>query len=150
MDIMSKVRVIPCSGIGKVMGLLSRETALEVTGRLCPDLAETACLAHLVAGDAEESEKVAGHKCISIDGCTALCAEKSIEAAGGIIIAKYNVMDAMREHRGKKPGDGSNLTEDGWIIVDDFAAKIASKVFELQENIRCRSNNNCCSSKGEF
>jgi len=114
------------------MGLLSRETALEVTGRLCPDLAETACLAHLVTGDAEGTAKVAGKNCISIDGCTAHCAEKSIEAAGGNIVAKYNVMDAMREHRGKKPGDGSNLTEDGWTIVDDFAEKIAGKIRELQ------------------
>ena len=134
---MAKIKVIPCSGIGKVMGLLSRETALEVTGRLCPDLAETACLAHLVAGDAEGTAKVAGQNCISIDGCTALCAEKSIEAAGGVIVAKYNVMDAMRDHRGKKPGDGSNLTEDGWMIVDDFAAKIGGKVRELQESNTC-------------
>ena len=125
---MAKVKVIPCSGIGKVMGLLSRETALEVTERLCPELAETACLAHLVAGDEEGTAKVEGQNCISIDGCTALCAEKSIEAAGGIIVAKYNVVDELRNHRGKKPGDGSNLSEDGWLIVDAFAAKIADRV----------------------
>ena len=141
---MEKVKVIPCSGIGKVMGLLSRETALEVTGRLCPDLAEIACLAHLVTGDAEGTAKVAGQKCISIDGCTALCAKKSIEAAGGTIVAKYNVMDAMRNHRGKKPGDGSNLTEDGWIIVDDLAAIIAGKVRELLESSPCCNNGSCC------
>ena len=128
---MAKVKVIPCSGIGKVVGLLSRETALEVTGRLCPDLAETACLAHLVTGEAEGTAKVAGQKCIAIDGCTALCAEKAIEAAGGIIFAKYNVSEELRDHRGKKPGDGSSLTEDGWLIVDNFAAKIAGKVQEL-------------------
>ena len=128
---MSKVKVIPCSGIGKVMGLLSRETALEVTGSLCPDLAETACLGYLVTGDAEAIGKVADQKCISIDGCSALCAEKSIEAAGGVIAAKYNVINELRNHRGKKPGDGSVLTEDGWAIVDDFAAKIAVKVREL-------------------
>jgi len=128
---MSKIKVIPCSGIGKVMGLLSREAALEVTERICPDLAETTCLGYLVTGDAEATNKVAGQKCISIDGCTALCAEKSIEAAGGIIAAKYSVIDELRNHRGKKPGDGSALTEDGWAIVDDFAAKIAVKVREL-------------------
>jgi uncharacterized metal-binding protein len=133
MNTVSTVKVIPCSGIGKVMGLLSRETALEVTGRLCPDLAETACLAHLVTGDAEAIAKVIGQKCIAIDGCTALCAEKSIEAAGGVISEKYNVVDELRNHRGKKPGDGSNLTEEGWMIVDSFAAKIAGKVRELHE-----------------
>ena len=28
---MSKVKVIPCSGIGKVFGLMAREAALQVT-----------------------------------------------------------------------------------------------------------------------
>ena len=131
---MPKIKVIPCSGIGKVMGLLSREAALEVTEHLCPDLAETVCLGHLVTGDADATGKVAGQKCISIDGCTALCAEKSIEAAGGVIAAKYSVVDELRNHRGKKPGDGSKLTEDGWAIVDDFAAKIVDKVRKMTEN----------------
>jgi uncharacterized metal-binding protein len=127
----SKIKIIPCSGIGKVMGLLSRETALEVTEHLCPGLAETACLGHIVTGDAEAIEKVVGRKCISIDGCTALCAEKSIEAVGGVITAKYSVMDELRNHRGKKPGNGTALTEDGWAIVDSFAGRIADKVREL-------------------
>lgn len=130
---MSKVMVIPCSGIGKVMGLLSREAALEVTEHLCPELAETACLGHIVTGDAEAVAKVAGKSCISVDGCPALCAAKSIEAAGGVVAAKYRVVDELRGHRGKKPGDGSVLTEDGWIIVDEFAAKMADKVRELSE-----------------
>jgi len=129
---MLKIKVIPCSGIGKVMGLLSRETALEVTGRLCPDSAETVCLAFLVAGGDEAAAKVAGQKCIAIDGCPSLCAAKGVEAAGGTVIKKYNVMDELRSHRGKKPGDGTSLTDDGWEIVDELAAKVAHKVGELQ------------------
>lgn len=130
---MSKIKVVPCSGIGKVMGLLSREAALEVTEHLCPDLAETACLGHIVTGDAGAADKVAGKPCISVDGCPALCAAKSIEEVGGVIAAKYRVVDELRNHRGKKPGDGSVLTDDGWLIVDEFAAKIADKVRELSE-----------------
>lgn len=130
---MSKVKVIPCSGIGKVMGLLSREAALEVTEHLCPEKAETACLGHIVTGDADAAAKVAGLHCISVDGCPALCAAKSIEAAGGVIAAKYRVVDELRNHRGKKPGDGTALTEEGWQIVDEFAAKIAVKVDEILE-----------------
>ena len=140
---MSKVKVIPCSGIGKVMGLLARETALEVTEHLCPDTAEAACLGHLVTGEAEAVHKVAGQNCISIDGCTALCAKKGIESAGGVVAAQYSVVDELRCHRGKKPGDGSALTEDGWAIVDDFAAKIADKVREL-DGESCCYGNGCC------
>jgi len=127
----SKIKVIPCSGIGKVSGLISREAALEITEHLCPDLTETACLGHIVTGDAEGAGKVSGQNCISIDGCTAFCAEKSIEAVGGIVAEKYNVLDHLRDHRSKKPGDGSLLSEDGWAIADDLAAKIAEKIHEL-------------------
>jgi len=141
---MPKVKIIPCSGIGKVMGLLSRETALEVTEHLCADIAETACLGHLVTGDTEATDKVAGQNCISIDGCTALCAEKAIEAAGGIVSAKYNVVDELRNHRGKKPGDGSALTEDGWAVVGGFAAKVADKVRELEAGKGCCCRKGCC------
>jgi hypothetical protein len=45
-----KVKVVPCSGIGKVFGLVARETALKVVGELCPDDTETVCLAYLVTG----------------------------------------------------------------------------------------------------
>jgi len=140
---MTKVKVIPCSGIGKVMGLLSRETAIAVTDNLCPDLAETACLGHLVTGDTEARSKVHGLKCIPIDGCTALCAEKAIEAAGGVVSARFRIVDELRNHRGKKPGDGSKLTEDGWSIVDELAAKVAHKVRELNKKNSCCSGG-CC------
>jgi len=78
---MDKIKVIPCSGIGKVLGLIARESALTVTERLCPDKAETVCLAHLVTGEDEATCKVKGLSCLTIDGCPALCAAKSVETA---------------------------------------------------------------------
>jgi uncharacterized metal-binding protein len=132
MGFMSKVKVIPCSGIGKVLGLISREAVLTVTERLCPDAAETVCLAHLVTGEDEAIAKVKNQPCITVDGCAALCAAKSAEAAGGIVKEKLRVLDEMRFHRGKDAGTGTMLTEDGWKIVDGFAEKIAQIIGELQ------------------
>ncbi|MCL2548298.1 MAG: putative zinc-binding protein [Symbiobacteriaceae bacterium] len=133
---MSKVVVIPCSGIGKVMGLLSRETALEVTNRLAPEITETACLGQLVTGDEDARVKITGRPCITIDGCTANCAIESVTAIGGNIQAKYQVLDEMRKHRGKNAGDGSMLTVEGWQIVDEFAAHIAKRAEELHKEGR--------------
>lgn len=130
---MSKVKVIPCSGIGKVFGLMARETALTVTDRLCPDTAETVCLAHLVTGEEDALMKVQGLSCITVDGCAALCAAKSVEAAGGVLKQKCRVLDEMRNHKGKNAGTGTTLTDDGWQIVDEFAVKVAQQVNELQE-----------------
>lgn len=133
---MSNVKVIPCSGIGKVFGLMAREAALQVTNKLSPDTAQTVCLAHIVTGDDSAKAKVEGCSCITIDGCPALCAAKSVELAGGIVKAKYRAVDEMRNHKGKNAGTGTALSEDGWRIVDEFAEKISVKVAELTEEGR--------------
>ena len=130
---MLKVKVVPCSGIGKVLGLMAREAALTVTDRLSPDVSETVCLAHLVTGQDEAIVKVKGQNCITVDGCSALCAAKSVEAAGGIVKHQYRTIDVMRSHRGKNAGTGTTLTEDGWQIVDEFAAQITERVKELHK-----------------
>ena len=127
---MSKVKVVPCSGIGKVYGLMAREAVLTVTEKLCPETAETVCLALLVTGTDEAKEKVKGQQCITVDGCPLMCAAKSVEAAGGIIIQQYRSVDEMLFHKGKVPGTGTALTDDGWQIVDGLAAKIVKKLKE--------------------
>ena len=68
----AQVPVVPCSGIGKVHGLISRETVYHVTDRLMPDQADTVCLALLVTGDPETRQKVQKTPCITLDGCPKL------------------------------------------------------------------------------
>ena len=75
--------------------------------------------------------KVEGCACVTVDGCPALCAAKTVAEAGGIVKAKYRSVDEMRNHRGKNAGTGTALTDDGWQIVDEFAARIADYVTEL-------------------
>jgi uncharacterized metal-binding protein len=133
MNSVSKIKVVPCSGIGKVFGLMAREAALTVTDRLCPNEAETVCLAYLVTGEDDAIAKVKGQSCLTVDGCPALCAAKSVEAAGGVIEQRFRAVDAMRSHRGVNAGTGTELTEDGWNIVDEFATQIAQRANELHK-----------------
>ena len=128
---MSKIKVIACSGIGKAMGLMAREAVLQVTDKLSPETTETVCLAYIVTGDEEAAKKVTGCTCITVDGCPAMCAAKSVESAGGILKAKYRVIDEMRNHKGVNTGTGTALTEDGWQIVDELAGKVAENAAEL-------------------
>ncbi|WDU83422.1 putative zinc-binding protein [Caloramator sp. Dgby_cultured_2] len=79
---MSKVVVIPCSGMGKVYGLIAREAALKVVRELKKDEAETKCLAYLVTGDEEIKNYMQGKKCITIDGCPKMCAAKMLRKLG--------------------------------------------------------------------
>jgi uncharacterized metal-binding protein len=128
---MSKVKVIPCSGIGKVFGLMARETALKITSELKPDETETMCLGSIVTGDEDVKEKVEGYPCITIDGCPKLCSAKNVEIAGGIIKAQYKTVDEMKNHRGVDAGTATALTEEGWKIVDELCDKICLNVDDI-------------------
>ncbi len=124
----SRVKIIPCSGIGKVLGLIAREAALEVTGELLPEETESLCLAHIVTGDDEVIAKIEGQSCITLDGCAKCCAQKSVEAAGGNICHQHRVIDFIKPHRGEEHGSGTRLTEDGWRFADELARIMAEEV----------------------
>ena len=131
----NRVKVIPCSGMGKVYGLIARESALRVVKELCPGESDTVCLAYIVTGDEEAEKLVEGQKCITLDGCPAMCAAKNAEIAGGIVEEKIRVIDTFRRHKGVKPGTATELTDEGWQIVDEIAEQIAEKVKELSREV---------------
>lgn len=122
-----KVKVIPCSGMGKVFGLIARESTFQSI-KNCPEEAETVCLAYIVTGDDEAKKLIEGQRCITIDGCPAMCAAKNAEIAGGIIEEKIRVVDVFRNHKGVNAGTATELTNEGWLIVDEIAEDVSNKV----------------------
>jgi len=126
-----KVKVIPCSGIGKVYGLIAREAALKTVFELLPEKSETMCLAYIVTGDKEAKEKIEGFDCITVDGCPKMCASKNVSLAGGNVVEEVKVLDTVKEHKGKKFGSPTQLDTDGELVTDEIATKIAKKINEL-------------------
>lgn len=126
-----KVKVIPCSGMGKVFGLIARESALQ-TVKKCPNDSENVCLAYIVTGDDEAKKLIEGQKCITIDGCPAMCSAKNAEIAGGIVEQKIRVVDVFRNHKGVNAGTATELTEDGWQIVDEIVEDVTNKIKEIK------------------
>ncbi len=125
------VLIIPCSGIGKVHGLLSREAAYLVTDEIAPEQTDTMCLALLVKGDSEALEAVKSQACITIDGCPKACAEKNVKIAGGNPGQIIHVVDALKQHRGAKPGSATELSEEGWAVAREIAAEVANAAARL-------------------
>jgi uncharacterized metal-binding protein len=123
-----KALVIPCSGIGKVQGLISREVVYRVTDAVMPDEADTVCLALLVTGDPETCQMVRERSCITVDGCPKLCAQKNVELSGGKISKAFRVYDALKLHRGRQFGTPTVLSEEGWTVVDEMADQIADTI----------------------
>lgn len=119
-----RVLLIPCSGIGKVFGLLSREVVYRVTDSLMPNRADTVCLALLVSGEDETKQKVQQTSCITVDGCPKLCAFKNVELAGGKVIKGVRIYDTTKRHRGSNFGTATSLSDEGWAVVEEIATEI--------------------------
>jgi len=127
----NKVKVVPCSGIGKVYGLMAREAVLKTVIELCPEKSETVCLAYIVTGDKEVKEKIEGCDCITVDGCPKMCASKNVSIVGGIVREEIKVLDTVKEHKGKKFGSPTQLDADGEKVIGEIATKIAKKINEI-------------------
>lgn len=125
------ILIIPCSGIGKPFGTISRDATFRVVDELKKGRAETNCLSLLVMGDEEATRQIRESVCIAVDGCPLACAKKNIEIAGGEIAAYFRVMDLLRENRGLRPRQVTFLDEDGLKLSEMLAEKIALKVDEL-------------------
>ncbi|MDD5082505.1 MAG: putative zinc-binding protein [Dehalococcoidales bacterium] len=126
-----KVLLVPCSGIGKVHGLIAREAVYRALENTDPDKADTMCLSLLVTADKDTVAAIRHHRCITVDGCPKLCAYKNLEIAGGKVAQSVRVVDAFKGHKGARPGDGTALTDEGWQIAEEIAQDLTNKVNQL-------------------
>ena len=129
----TKVIVIPCSGIGKAFGSISRDATYEVTENLRKSNTQTLCLALLVSGDQESLQLVRENKCITVDGCPLQCAEKNVKLAGGNLAGSFRVVDTYKENRHLKPRSVTFLDPDGQQMALKLAERIAEKVDDVLE-----------------
>ncbi len=125
-----KVVIVPCSGIGKTYGSVSREAAYNVTGDLRPEQTCLVSLAMLVMGDENARSTLAGAPAVTIDGCKLACATKMVQESGGTILQDFAVLDAYRRHKQFKPQGIAELNEGGQRLALALAEEIASVVDE--------------------
>lgn len=129
-----RVLVIPCSGIGKPIGTVSRETTYEIVENLAKGKAETVCLALLTSQDKETIDKVKNNYCITIDGCARHCAKKNTEECGKIPDKSYMILKFAAANPDKKPQGLIDIGDGGKALVDTISDTIAKDVDGLLEN----------------
>jgi uncharacterized metal-binding protein len=125
------VLIIPCSGIGKAFGSISREATYCVVEDMKKGETDTLCLSLLVMGDEEAVRSVRSHRCIAVDGCPNECSKKNLQLLNAKLAANYRVIDVLRENRTLRPNAITFLDEDGLKLAKVLAEKIASKINEL-------------------
>ena len=98
-----KIFIVPCSGIGKSYGSVSREAAFIVTEDLCPEDTRVLPLSLLVMGDEEYRQELQQCPAIAIDGCKLACATKMIQECQGKVAVSLAVLDVFRRYREYRP-----------------------------------------------
>jgi uncharacterized metal-binding protein len=128
-----KVVVIPCSGIGKSLGSVTRETAYELCENLRPDRTELVALSKLVLGEAEARQRVHDHPAVTIDGCQKMCAATLVRHSGGVIARQVAVFEEFRRYRELKPEGIAELNEAGKQLARALARDIAAELDPITE-----------------
>jgi uncharacterized metal-binding protein len=127
-DSKQKVIIVPCSGIGKPYGTVSREAAYEVTDELRPGETQLVPLALLVLGDEESRLVVAENPAITIDGCKLACAAKMVRQSGGTVVQEIAVLDVYRRYKDLKPLGIAELNEGGQKLARVLAGEVTTMV----------------------
>lgn len=127
------VIVVPCSGIGKAHGTVSREAAYEVTEERRPGSARLVALALLVLGDDEARAAVAAHPTVTIDGCKLACAATMVRGSGGLVAEAFCVLDIQRRHRELKPEGIAELNDGGRQLAHALAEEVTAAVDRLAD-----------------
>jgi uncharacterized metal-binding protein len=126
-----KVIIVPCSGIGKSYGTVSREAAYEVTEDSRPQTSQLVALSLLVLGDDEARAAVEAHPAVTIDGCKLACATKMVQESGGTVAQDFGVLDVYRRYREFKPQGIAELNEGGQQLAHALAEEINAVVDDL-------------------
>jgi uncharacterized metal-binding protein len=130
-DTPQKVVIVPCSGIGKPYGTVSRVAAYQVTEEDRPEQTQLIPLALLVMGDEESRKIVVESQAITIDGCKLACATKMVQQSGGQVARDFSVLDVFRRYRDFKPQGIAELNESGEKLAGALAKEIDTVVDEL-------------------
>jgi uncharacterized metal-binding protein len=126
-----KVIIVPCSGIGKPYGSVSREAAYDVTEDMRPGQTQLVPLALLVLGDEESRSVVAACPAVTIDGCKLGCAAKMVQQSGGKIAHEFAVLDVYRRYKDLKPQGIAELNEGGQKLARLLAEEVSVVVDDL-------------------
>lgn len=135
-----KVIIVPCSGIGKPYGSVSREAAYEITEDLRPGKTGLVPLALLVIGDEASRSVVATHPAVTIDGCKLACAAKMVRQSGGTVAQEFAVLDVYRRNKDLKPQGIAELNEGGQKLAHVLAEEVSAVVDGLLDGVKGGGN----------
>jgi uncharacterized metal-binding protein len=92
----NKIAILPCTGIGQVIGTIARQAAYRVCEDLRPKHTVLVCLPALVKGVKEDIDMIQQCQVVIIEGCKECCAGYALELQGGKSSATVSVPDVIK------------------------------------------------------
>lgn len=132
-----RVIIVPCSGIGKTYGTVTREAAYQVAEELRPETTTIVPLSLLVLGDEGARAAVQDAQVITMDGCKLACATLNVRQAGGAVAKDFTVLDVFRRNKTLKPQGISELNAGGLAL----ARALADEVAQTADDVIAGGNN---------
>jgi len=127
-----KIAILPCTGVGQVVGTIARQAAYTVCDDLRPDQTCLVCLPALVKGVQEDIDMIRNCPVVVVEGCKERCATYAIQLQGGAPAAVVYIPDVVEGTGLKiKREARRQLTESEQQVADLVAQQIVSTADHL-------------------
>jgi uncharacterized metal-binding protein len=130
-DPQKRIAIVPCSGIGKTYGTVSREAAYEVVEETNSGNTRLVPLSLLVLGDDSARQAITQSPAITIDGCKLACARKMVGESGGRVARDFAVLEVYRRYKQFKPQGIAELNEGGIKLAKALAQEVSEAVQDV-------------------
>ena len=137
MTFREKVAILPCTGVGQVVGTITRQAAYRVCEDECPDDTVLLCLPALVKGVQEDIDMVLQCPVVVIEGCKERCATHALSTQKGSPSATVFVPEVMKGKGLKIRREARrHLTESELAVVELVTEAVVAKVDQLCEEAK--------------
>lgn len=140
-DNKARVAIVPCSGIGKALGTVSREAAYELCEKLRPNDTQLVALSKLVIGEEQARRQVRASLAVTIDGCKKMCAATLVKLNGGSVAREVAAFETFRDHKDLKPEGVAELNAEGKELARVVAEEIARDIDDLERRAAGQGEN---------
>jgi uncharacterized metal-binding protein len=132
-----KVAILPCTGVGQVVGTIARQAAYRVCEDQRPGHTVLLCLPALVRGVREDIDMVRQCPVVAIEGCSHRCAAHALGVQDGVASATVFIPDVMRGTRLKIRREARrNLTGPELAVVEHVIEAVVTEVDRLRSGNR--------------
>ena len=132
MKVKPKIGLISCSGEGLSEGLISRVATRRILEER--DDVVTICLPLFIAGGQEERDFARDNPCITVDGCSKMCAAKGVKMYGKVQPkSSIIISEIVEKDRHLKPKSKNKIEPEDEKLVHETMKAITKEIEKVQE-----------------